>query len=218
MEKKKVYAYIDGSNFYHLSKSNFKITKLRYDSLVNHLLNKESEELALIRYYVAPVNQQEKPLMYSQQMKFFEMIKKTPSLSLHLGKLVSRPLNKISISCPLCGIQESEELQCPSCENKIKLSDTYKTHEKGVDVSMAIHLILDGLENKYDIALIFSSDADFCPAIKYIIEELNKEIIYCRFPFPKTDELIQTCSETRKITKKIIEESVIKNKSTNSKK
>lgn len=211
MAKKRVYAYIDGSNFYHLSKSNFKITKVQYHHLVNHLIDADTEELTRIKYYVAPVNQQEKPEMYSTQQKFFDMLKKTPLLDLSLGKLVSRPLNKINIICPNCGIQEAEELQCPSCENKVKLSKTYKTSEKGVDVSLTINLLLDALRDRYDVALILSSDADFCPAIRYIIKELNKEVIYCRFPSPKTNELMQTCSDTRLITREIIEASQINN-------
>ena len=211
MAKKRVYAYIDGSNFYHLSKSNFKITKVQYNHLTNYLIDATSEELARIKYYVAPVNQQEKPEMYSAQQKFFDMLRRTPLLDIGLGKLASRPLNKINIVCPDCGIQEAEELQCPSCENKVRLSNTYKTSEKGVDVNLAIHLLLDALKNRYDVALIFSSDADFCPAIRYIIKELGKEVIYCRFPYPKTNELIQTCSDTRVITRNMIEASQVNN-------
>lgn len=209
MIKKKVYAYIDGSNFYHLSKKNYGISKVQYNHLVNLLVKNDLEELIRIIYFVAPVNQQECPEMYSSQQKFFHMLKKTPLLDLDLGKLVSRPLNNINIRCSKCGIQKAEELQCPSCENKIKLSKTYKTTEKGVDISLAVHLLLDALKEKYDIALLFSSDADFCPAIRYIIKELGKEVIYCRFPTPRTDELIQCCSSVRVIEKEHVENSQV---------
>lgn len=40
--------------------------------------------------------------------------------------------------------------------------------EKGVDVQMAIDLVIGAVENLYDIALIVSSDTDLIPAIKYI--------------------------------------------------
>jgi len=74
-----------------------------------------------------------------------------------------------------------------------------------VDVHLAISLLLDALADKYDVAFLFSGDADFCPSIKYIVKNLNKEVIFCHFPTPKTNELIQCCSESRLITKKMIE-------------
>ena len=173
------------------------------------MINIDAEELKRIRYFVAPVNQQECPEMYSKQQKFFAILRKTPLLDITFGKLVSRPLNKININCPGCGIQSAEELQCPECSNKVKLNNTFKTTEKGVDVSLAIHLLLDALSNKYDMALLFSSDADFCPSIKYILKELGKEVIYCRFPNLRTSELIRCCSETRVVSRDIVESSAV---------
>ena len=40
--------------------------------------------------------------------------------------------------------------------------------EKGVDVQMAIDLVIGTAENCYDTAIIVSSDTDLIPAIKYI--------------------------------------------------
>jgi len=173
------------------------------------MIKTDIEELKRIKYFTAPVNQQECPEIYAGQQRFFNKLRKTPLLDIVLGKLVRRKLNRINIDCPTCNIQKAEELQCPKCDNKVLLSNTYKTSEKGVDVNLAIHLLLDALGDKYDVALLFSSDADFCPAIRYILKELGKEVIYCRFPFLKTSELLQCCSETRVITKEIVESSVV---------
>ncbi len=40
--------------------------------------------------------------------------------------------------------------------------------EKGVDVQMAIDLVIGAVENRYDTAIIVSSDTDLIPAIRYI--------------------------------------------------
>ena len=40
--------------------------------------------------------------------------------------------------------------------------------EKGVDVQIAIDLVIECAENNYDIAIVVSSDTDLIPAIKYI--------------------------------------------------
>lgn len=207
MTNKKVFAYFDGSNFYHLAKLNYKISSVDFERLTNKFLDSKSEELTKINYFTAPVNQQEKPEAYSKQQKFFAQLSKNPLIEIYLGSLTRRPLNKINIVCDICGIQEADSLSCPKCGKKIKLSDTYKSTEKGVDVNLAINLLLDALNNKYDKALLFSSDADFCPAIRYIITNLKKEIVFCAFPKPRTNELVQCCSQTLKVTKQIVEES-----------
>ena len=43
-----------------------------------------------------------------------------------------------------------------------------KIREKGVDVQIAIDLVIGVAENSYDTAIVVSSDTDLIPAIKYI--------------------------------------------------
>jgi uncharacterized LabA/DUF88 family protein len=206
---KRIYAYFDGSNFYHTCKNNYGVKGVKFNHLVNNLIDKEKEELIRIKYFTAPVNQQECPELYASQQKFFHKLKTTPLMDVKLGSLVKRKLNKINIVCPDCGNQKSEVLNCPKCENTVNVRNTYKTTEKGVDVGLAINLLLDALNNKYDIAFLFSSDADFCPAIRHIIKELGKEVVYLHFPKPRTYELLDCCSSSKLITKEIIEKSLI---------
>ena len=98
---------------------------------------------------------------------------------------------------------------CPFCNDHIDITTCYKSSEKGVDVQLAINMLLDALHDKYDVALLFSGDADYCPAIRHIIKELKKEVIFCHFPHPKTNELVQTCSSSRIITKDAVERAMI---------
>ena len=67
--------------------------------------------------------------------------------------------------CPKCAHEgKAVQLQCPSCG---LLLDT--TENKGVDVALAIDLLLYGLigpENGgYDVAMLVSGDRDFAPVI-----------------------------------------------------
>lgn len=209
MAKKRVHAYFDGSNFYHLANKNYGISKIKFDVFTNQLLKINSEKLTKIQYFTAPVNQQESPEAYSGQQKFFHNLRNTSLMDLHLGKLVRRKLNKINVVCSKCGTQKSESLNCPKCDKTIDLKNTYKSTEKGVDVHLATNLLLDAITDKYDLALLFSGDADFCPAINHIIKKLGKEVVFCHFPTPKTNELIQCCSESRLITKEMIKKSLL---------
>lgn len=209
VEKKKIFAYFDGSNFYHNCKNNYGMTSIKFDDLCNNMIDLSNEQLAKIRYFNCPVNQQEDPQAYAEQLKFFKNLRQTPFLELHLGKLVKRQLKKINIECIQCKHQKAEHILCPQCKNQIQITDCCKSWEKGVDVQLAIYMIIDALTKKYDTALLFSGDADFCPAIRYIVRALNKEVIYCCFPTPKTNELIQTCSSCRIITREIILKSIV---------
>ena len=55
-----------------------------------------------------------------------------------------------------------------------------KIREKGVDVNIAIDLVIGAVENKYDTAIIVSSDTDLIPAIKYIRSK-GKTVEYVGF-------------------------------------
>lgn len=209
--KKRIIAYYDGSNFYHCVKNNYGITKINFHHITRQIMNLDYEDLVKIKYFNSPVSQQENPRSYSKQQKFFEALKKTPFLEFFLGRLVKRPLNKLNINCVFgCGHQKADYIKCPKCNKDIDITKCYKSTEKGVDVKLAIHMLLDALKNKYDAAFLFSGDADYCPAIKYIVKELKKEVIFCRFPSPKTNELIKECSDYRLLTKEMVEKSQIK--------
>lgn len=55
-----------------------------------------------------------------------------------------------------------------------------KIREKGVDVQIAIDLVIGAAENSYDTAIIVSSDTDLIPAIKYIRSK-GKTVEYVGF-------------------------------------
>jgi uncharacterized LabA/DUF88 family protein len=53
-------------------------------------------------------------------------------------------------------------------------------YEKGVDVKLAVDLIVGAYENLYDVAIVVSSDTDLIPAIQKV-KALGKEIEYIGF-------------------------------------
>jgi uncharacterized LabA/DUF88 family protein len=55
-----------------------------------------------------------------------------------------------------------------------------KIREKGVDVQIAIDMVVGAVEDAYDTAIIVSSDTDLIPAIKYI-RSRGKKVEYVGF-------------------------------------
>ena len=67
-------------------------------------------------------------------------------------------------------------------------SDGY--HEKGVDVKMAIDILIGAYENLYDKAIVLSSDTDLLPAIQKAVD-LGKTIQYIGFSHKPSYALIR---------------------------
>ena len=52
-----------------------------------------------------------------------------------------------------------------------------KIEEKGTDVNLATHLLLDAFDSAYDCAVIISNDSDFELPIQKVIEKFKKQIV-----------------------------------------
>lgn len=59
--------------------------------------------------------------------------------------------------------------------------DGGRIREKGVDVKLAIDLVIGAADDLYDTAVIISSDTDLIPAIKYVVNGRKKKLEYIGF-------------------------------------
>lgn len=138
----RVIAYYDGSNFYHLALDNYKLKGFDFAKLASDLIKDPDGQLIKVKYFIAPVNRPEEPDLYADQQKFFAKMKNDPLIEINLGKLVTRKLNQIWGVCKKCGEQLIGDANCPKCARIIDLKQVRKTVEKGVDVKLAITLLL----------------------------------------------------------------------------
>jgi uncharacterized LabA/DUF88 family protein len=86
-------------------------------------------------------------------------------------------------------------------------------HEKGVDVKIAVDLLVGAYENIYDVAILVSSDTDLIPAIQKV-KQLGKEVEYIGFSHQPSYGLIKNATETRLLTRNDVKafESIFKKK------
>ena len=61
-----------------------------------------------------------------------------------------------------------------------KIVYDHKIREKGVDVKIAIDLVVGASEDRYDTAILISSDTDLIPAVKYVVGK-GKKVEYVGF-------------------------------------
>ena len=151
--------YIDGFNFYYrkLKASKTKWTDLK--ALSQKMLDSE-DEIAGIRYFTADVSQragdEEAPI---RQSKYFQALKTIPEMEIHKGKFLAKEIHR-----PLRGQEESY----------VFVRDT---EEKGSDVNLASHLLMDGFRDRYDVALVMSQDTDLLEPLRMVKEELGKTVV-----------------------------------------
>ena len=69
----------------------------------------------------------------------------------------------------------------------------HKIREKGVDVKIAIDLVVGAFENTYDTAVVVSSDTDLLPAIKYVLSR-GKKVEYVGFATRPSLGMSKECS------------------------
>lgn len=75
-----------------------------------------------------------------------------------------------------------------------------KFHEKGVDVNMAVDILVSTYENLCDHFILVSSDTDLLPAIKKA-KEKGRTVEYVGFSHKPSLAMIANCSESRLLKK-----------------
>lgn len=75
-----------------------------------------------------------------------------------------------------------------------------KYHEKGVDVKIAVDIVVGAYEDLYDRLILVSSDTDLLPALQ-VARGKGKEIEYVGFSHAPSHALIEHATETRLLRK-----------------
>lgn len=138
MEKRDAIVFIDGSNFYHNSKSIIKNKeKIDFNKLANFICKKFNLELKQIRYYNAIPDIVDGEEVYYKHIKFLEKLKKFNII------VKTRKLKKIK-----------------------KLNIKFEKGIDVMIASDMIRKIL--VEKKCKVCILISGDADFVPAMQII--------------------------------------------------
>lgn len=155
--------YIDGFNFYNrrLKHSKTKWTNLRL--LAKELLDDE-DHIDCIKYFTADVSPRAgDPEAPTRQQTYFRALMTIPELFIHKGKFLAKEIHR-----PIIGQKQSY----------IYVHDT---EEKGSDVNLASHLLMDAFCDSYDVALVMSQDTDLLEPLRMVREDLDKEIVVAWF-------------------------------------
>lgn len=156
-EKRRVIAYVDGFNLYFgiIDSGHIHSKWLNVKSLIQSFLSQD-QELIEVKYFTSMVSNDSPKEM--RQRKYISALES-------VGVRIFR------------GKYEQKQVYCNNCSNT-----WWRTNEKMTDVNIATQLIMDAVENKFDVAILISGDSDLVPAISIVNEKYSPKYVTVFFP------------------------------------
>ena len=163
----RVIAYVDGYNLYYgLRHKQWKwFYWLNIQLLAEHLV-KPDQKLVGTKYFTTIVNYPEG--RHKRQAVFLEALQTLPKLELFYGHFLAT-----SVTCRNCGL-------------------TYDTHhEKMTDVNIAVELMTDAFQDKFETALLISADSDLVGPVKTMRRLFENKKVVVAFPPARSSVALQ---------------------------
>lgn len=176
--------FIDAGNFYHLvlKKLNLQEVEFDFDGFVRFLARDRIIAMEGKRFYIGTVRERqdghESKKAMENQTRLFSELKKGGGWAIKTSKLRTR-MEKIKIDDRVVDYQQV-------LNKGISEIQYHRSREKGIDVKMAVDLIAGALDDKYDTAIVVSSDTDLVPAVDWVRKRLKRRIEYIGFSMPET--------------------------------
>lgn len=178
--------YIDGFNLFHGALKGTCFKWLDVSTLCTHLLR--GHQIEKIKYFTAPMKVRvgdgdpEKPL---RQQIYLRALRTLPNVEIVEGFF----------------LMHSVLMRRSDGKGSIQV---LKTEEKGTDVKIASHLLHDGHNGAYDLAVVISNDSDLAEPIRMVTRDLKKPVIVIS-PFKtNTLELARVATSRRQLRQGVL--------------
>ena len=176
MEEKRATIFIDGSNLYHILKDLFPDKKPNDFNFEKFVeYISKNKKLEKAYYYNVPLDIMYDKEKYMKQQQFFDKIRRIPNFTFVLCRMQKRKV-----------------------DGKI----IYEAKED--DIHLAVDMVKLACDDKYDVAILVSSDGDFVPAVK-LVKETGKGVENIGFENKFSYHLKQECDKFVKIKKEVVE-------------
>jgi hypothetical protein len=154
-----VYIYIDGFNLFYGSIKGTPYKWLDLNAFCQRLTPSEHQLLAVKYFTARVVPTRDDPAKPARQDVYIRALRTLPNLTVVFGQFRTRPVPMVR-----------------SGSNPPKWVTVDKTEEKGSDVNLASHLLMDGFRGRYELAVVISNDSDLAEPVRMVRRELNLPI------------------------------------------
>jgi hypothetical protein len=162
--------YVDGFNLYFRLLEKRPALKWLNIKILAEGLMRSFNRVVAVRYYTAHVSGRIDPTAPARQQIYLDALRTVPEISLHMGAFL--------LSEKFAGLAKP-----PDFRPRIALPQPWpdvvkviKVEEKGSDVNLACHLLLDAFQGNYDVAAVLSNDSDLVEPIRIVTQVLGKPV------------------------------------------
>ena len=162
MSSKRATAYIDGFNLFHGLKDRRWKQYYWLDpcALARNLIPADTAfTLTQVHYFTAPVQQGRDKEGARRQQIYLDALRTLPQLTIHFGKWVNKHMQ-----CRMCGAVWN------------------KPEEKMSDVNIAVQLVQDAYEDRFDTAFLVSGDSDLTSPVQTVRDRFPDREVRVAFP------------------------------------
>ena len=147
--------YIDGFNLYYGAIKNTAFKWLDLSKLCSLILPKD--QIQDIKYFTALVKgRPQDPMQPIRQQAYLRALKTIPNLSIIYGDFLTHPQKMVKTG-----------------SNPRQWVTVDKTEEKGSDVNLASHLLLDAFTGNFDLAVLITNDSDLAEPVRMVKQIVN---------------------------------------------
>ena len=144
--------YIDGFNFYYGAVKGTTHKWVDLEAVCRRLL--PQDDIVKIRYFTARVTERpDDPQRPVRQAAYLRALATNPLIEIHYGHFVTRSTRLPLVSDPSAIVEVT------------------RTEEKGSDVNLATHLLVDALQGRCHTAVVISNDSDLAEPVRVAQEE-----------------------------------------------
>ncbi|MBK1853982.1 NYN domain-containing protein [Verrucomicrobiaceae bacterium 5K15] len=153
----KTILYIDGFNLYYGAIKDTPYKWLNPIALASQMFR--NNEIVATKYCSAPVSAlPNDPDAPTRQMTYWRALRTLPNMTIIEGHFRVRKKRAKVVTPP---------------PNTIEI---YSTEEKGSDVNLGAHLLLNAFQDKFTTAIVITGDSDLITPIRMVNEELGKAV------------------------------------------
>jgi uncharacterized LabA/DUF88 family protein len=186
--------YVDGFNLYfRMLQKRPGLKWLNIKALAQHVL-KPTNQIGAVRYYTARVSGRLDPLGPGRQQIYLDALATIPEISVHMGMFLSSEKFAGLIHPPQFRPNVTLPLPWPDVVKVLKVE------EKGSDVNLACHLLLDAFQGNFDVAAVLSNDSDLVEPIRIVTQVLGKPVGLLSPVSNPNPELSQVSSFIRRLS------------------
>jgi NYN domain len=163
--KARTVVYVDGFNLYYGCLKDSDERWLDIGTLCERLL--KDVEIVGIKYFTArvkarPGDPAEPQRQQAQRQQiYFRALETIPCLTIHYGHFITRATTARVVK---------------DRKGKPAYTEVWKTEEKGSDVNLASHLLIDGFRARYDLAVVISNDGDLKDPVHFVRHDLKAPV------------------------------------------